>query len=299
MPDIIETLAQGLNLFEMVGMPARNLAENSRQAYQRDLTELLAFLDGQGIHRPAQVSLQHLEAYQAELDRRGCKASTRKRKIASVKVFFGWLYRQGLIAEAVASRLIPPKSPKIEPRFLSKPEYQALLRTCSHRPRDAAMIELLLQTGMRLSELAGLRLADLELPRRITKEPDNMGSVRIRRKGGKVETIPLNYKACQALAAWLKLRPAVDHDGLFVTKYKGAIKPRAIQYMVQKYLQEAGIEGASVHTIRHTMATHHVAAGTDLKTIQETLGHKDLTTTAMYVSLAKKAQRQALQEHAL
>lgn len=106
---------------------------------------------------------------------------------------------------------------------------------------------------MRLSELAGLRLADLELPKRITKEPDNMGSVRIRRKGGKIETVSLNYKACQALAAWLKVRPMVDHDGLFGTKFKGAIKPRAIQYMVQKYLQEAGIEGASVHMMRHTM----------------------------------------------
>lgn len=299
MPEIIETLAQGLDLFETVGMPARNLAKNSRQAYQHDLAELLTFLESQGIRRPAQVSLHHLEAYQAELDRRGCKASTRKRKTAAVKVFFNWLHRQGFIAEEVASRLIPPKPQKIEPRFLSKPEYQALLRACSHRPRDAAMIELLLQTGMRLSELAGLRLVDIELPKRISKEPDNMGSVRIRRKGGKIETIPLNHKACQALTAWLKVRPAVAHEGLFVTKFKGAIKPRAIQYMVQKYLQEAGIEGASVHTIRHTMATHHVAAGTDLKTIQETLGHKDLTTTAMYVSLAKKAQRQALQEHAL
>ncbi|MCQ3973982.1 MAG: hypothetical protein DPW09_11095 [Anaerolineae bacterium] len=299
MADVIETLAQGLDLFETVGMPARNLAHNSRQAYRRDLEELLAFLDSRGITRPAQVSLPHLEAYQAELDQRGCKASTRKRKIAAVKVFFSWLHQRGFIAETVASRLIPPKPQKIEPRFLSKPEYQALLRACSHRPRDAAMIELLLQTGMRLSELAGLRLADLELPKRITKEPDNMGSVRIRRKGGKIETIPLNYKACQALSAWLKVRPTVGHDGLFVTKFKGAIKPRAIQYMVQKYLHEAGIEGASVHTMRHTMATHHVAAGTDLKTLQETLGHKDLTTTAIYVSLAKKAQREALQQHAL
>ncbi len=91
----------------------------------------------------------------------------------------------------------------------------------------------------------------------------------------------------------------MDHDGLFVTKFKTAIKPRAIQYLVDKYLKEAGIEGASVHTMRHTMATHHVAAGTDLKTVQETLGHADIATTAIYVSLSKKAQRQALQENAL
>ena len=77
------------------------------------------------------------------------------------------------------------------------------------------------------------------------------------------------------------------------------MKPRAIQAAVTKYLSEAAIKGASVHTLRHTMATHHIARGTDLKTVQETLGHADLATTAMYVSLAKKAQKRALQEHAL
>ncbi len=91
----------------------------------------------------------------------------------------------------------------------------------------------------------------------------------------------------------------MDHDALFVTKFKAPMSPRAIQYRVKKYLGEAGIKGASVHTLRHTMATHHVARGTDLKTLQETLGHADLATTSIYVSLAKKAQRQALQENAL
>ena len=76
------------------------------------------------------------------------------------------------------------------------------------------------------------------------------------------------------------------------------MSPRAIQYLAKKYLDEAGIEGASVHTLRHTMATHHVAQGTDLKTVQETLGHTNLATTAIYVSLAKSAQRKALQENA-
>jgi site-specific recombinase XerD len=121
----------------------------------------------------------------------------------------------------------------------------------------------------------------------------------VRRKGGKVDPIPLNYKACQAVAAMLKMRPEVDHSTLFVTKFKTPMSRRAIQYTVNKYLQAAGIKNASMHTLRHTMATHHISRGTDLKTIQETLGHADLATTAIYVSLAKKAQRKALQEHTL
>jgi integrase/recombinase XerC len=295
----VETLAEGLTLFEDVGMPARNLSARTRQEYQKDLTDLIAFLTERGVTKLTKVGLQDLERYQAEMDRRGYKESTRERKTYAIKTWFGFLHHQEILTNNVASGLIPPRVQKAVPRFLSEDEYQRLLRACSHQPRDAAIIEVLLQTGMRLSELARLNLSNIELPKRITKDPDNTGSVRIRRKGGKVDTIPLNHKACKALKAWLKVRPEVDHQALLVTKFKTQMSPRAIQYAVAKYLQEADIQGASVHTIRHTMATHHVAAGTDLKTVQESLGHADLATTAIYVSLAKKAQRQYLQENAL
>ncbi len=128
---------------------------------------------------------------------------------------------------------------------------------------------------------------------------DSMGRVRVQRKGGNGERIPLNYKACQTLAAYLKARPTVDHDGLFITKFKTQMTARAIGYMVAKYLAEAGIPCASVHMLWHTTGTHHVARGTDLKTLQETLGHSSLATTTIYVSLAKQTQKKALQEHAL
>ena len=295
----VTTVEQGLALFEIVGMPARNLSARTRKEYKNDLADLVAFLAQRGVTKADDVSLRDLESYQAEMDRRGYKPSTRQRKTYAIKSFFRFLEHHGVIAENAASGLVPPRPEKREPRFLSEEEYRRLLRVCSHEPRDAAVVELLLQTGMRLSELAGLTVTDVEIPKRITRNPDNTGTVRVLRKGGKTQLIPLNYKACQALAAWLKVRPEVDHDALFVTKFKAPMSPRAIQYRVTKYLDEAGIKGASVHTLRHTMATHHVARGTDLKTIQETLGHADLATTSIYVSLAKKAQRQALQENAL
>lgn len=295
----VATLKQGIALFERVGMPARNLAARTRQEYLNDLADLAAYLAQRGITKTKQVGLQDLENYQAEMDRRGYKPSTRRRKTYAIKSFFKFLHRHGIVETNVASRLIPPPPVKREPRFLSEEEYQRLLRVCSHNPRDAAIIEVLLQTGMRLSELARLTVYDVEIPRRINREPDNTGTVRVRRKGGRVDTIPLNYKACQALASWLKVRPKVDHISLFVTKFSTPMSKRAIQYTVNKYLQAADIKGASVHTFRHTFGTHHAIRGTDLKTIQETLGHADLATTSIYVSLAKKAQRQALQEHAL
>ncbi len=297
--ETVKTLGQGLVLFRTVGMPARNLSARTRREYHDDLADLVAFLAKRGIAKLNKVSLRDLESYQAEMDQRGYKASTRERKTYAIKSFFRFLDSQGVVTDNVASRLVPPHPEKREPRFLSEEEYQRLLRVCSHEPRDAAIIEVLLQTGMRLSELAGLTLADVEIPKRITRSPDNTGTVRVLRKGGKTQSMPLNHKACQALAAWLTARPEVDHDALFVTKFKAPMSPRAIQYRVKKYLDEAGIKGASVHTLRHTMAIHHVARGTDLKTLQETLGHADLATTSIYASLAKKAQRQALQENAL
>jgi integrase/recombinase XerC len=295
----IETLQQAVELFARDGMPARNLAAHTRKNYLHDLTDLLQFLSSRGVTRIADVSLRHLQSYQAEMDRRGYASSTRNRKTQSIRILFQFLAFHGITERNLATELIPPRIQRQEPRFLTEAEYQRLLRVCSHNARDAAMIELFLQTGMRLAELAKLQLHDIDIPKRITPDPDNTGSVRVKRKGGKTAYIPLNHKACKALAAYLQVRPEVGETALFISQFKKPMSTRAIQQRLTKYLKEARIEGASVHTLRHTMATHHVARGTDLKTVQETLGHASLATTTIYVSLAKNAQRKALQEHAL
>jgi integrase/recombinase XerC len=295
----ITTLEQAVELFARDGMPARNLAAHTRKNYLLDLTDVVQFLTNRGVTRIADVSLRHLQAYQAEMDRRRYASSTRNRKTQSIRILFQFLHLHNITETNLAAKLIPPPIQKTEPRFLTQSEYQRLLRVCSHHARDAAMIELFLQTGMRLSELAKLQLSDIDIPKRITADPDNTGSIRVRRKGGKTEYIPLNHKACKAIAGYLQVRIDAGYPALFLNKFKEPMSTRAIQLRVEKYLKEAGIEGASVHTLRHTMATHHVARGTDLKTVQETLGHKSLATTTIYVSLAKTAQRKALQEHAL
>ena len=272
----VETLGQALAQFEIIGMPARNLAARTRREYSRDLREVLSYLEQSGTTRLDEVRLRDLEGYLADLDRRGLQGSTRNRKVHTLKTFFKWLVGQEFLMTNPAVQVVAPRAIKKEPRYLSEEEYRRLLRACSHHARDAAVVEVFLQTGMRLSELAHLTLTDIELPKRITRDIESMGSVRVQRKGGKVERIPLNYKACQALAAYLKVRPTVEHDGLFVTKFKTRMTTRSIEYMVSKYLAETGILHASVHTLRHTMATHHVARGTDLKTGQVTLGHASL-----------------------
>ena len=294
-----QTLQGALELYQMVYMPSRNFSAKTRVNYGDDLEDLIAFLAQNGKARLDQVSVSDLQAYLAELDRRGYAGTSRKRKTYSIKSLFRFLYDSGYLTEDIAKRLIPPHTGQKEPRVLSKAEYTALLRACAHHPRDSAIIEVLLQTGLRLSEIARLKLDDVELPGKISPSPDTVGRLHVIGKGRKDRWIPLNYKACRALRTWLKARPDVDHDGLFVTKFRKPTGIRAIQHIVEKGLKEAGVKGASVHTLRHSFATHHVAQGTSLRTVQEMLGHADLKTTSIYVQLAQEVVRKDLQAHAL
>jgi len=294
-----QTLVEALSLYEQVYLPSRNFAARTRENYLNDLHDLLRFLGARGVQRLQQLSPRQLEAYLAELDRRGRAGASRKRKTYAIKSLFGFLYHAAYLSRNVAESLIPPRTEQKEPRFLSAQEYEALLRACSHHARDAALIELLLQTGLRLSEVAHLTLEDVELPGRIGRDTETVGRVHVLGKGRKDRWLPLNYKACRALKTWLQVRPDVESGALFVTKFGAGMGARAIQHAVRRHLEEAGIKGASVHTLRHTFATHHVAKGTSLRTVQEVLGHADLKTTSIYVQLAQEAVKKELQEHAL
>jgi len=293
------SLKQALAAFEKIYMASRNLAERTRVEYSKDLTQLIDFLSEQGITQADRVGLSNLQAFLAYLDRRGLTGVSRRRKAASIKAFFGFLKSSDLISNNPARELIPPEQEYKEPRFLTTQEYQALVRTCSHHPRDAALVELILQTGLRLSEVARITIYDFELPTRINRDPGNTGSITIRGKGRKQRTLPLNYKVCRAIKAYLAVRPEIDEPALFLNRFLEPMGQRAIQRVVEKYLAEAGIRNASVHTLRHTFATHHVAKGTNLRTVQEALGHADLRTTSIYVSTAKEAMRRELQWNAL
>ena len=294
-----KTLEEALARYARVYMPSRNFSPKTRINYHNDLTDLIRFLAGHGIRRLDRVTKTHLEGYLAELDVRGYAGTSRKRKTYAIKSLFAFLCDAAYLPQDIAQRLVPPQVEHKEPRVLSKAEYLHLLRACTHHPRDAALLELLLQTGMRLSEAARLTQDDVELPAKIGRDPEATGRVHVVGKGRKERWIPLNYKACRALQTWLCVRPSAPIEALFVTKFRQPMGVRAIQHVVEKYLGEAGIRGASVHTLRHTFATHHVAQGTSLRSVQEILGHADLKTTSIYVQLAQDTLRRELQDHAL
>lgn len=298
------SLGTGLVQFRFLYMPSRNLAKKTQEEYARDVEDLIGFLKNQGIEEWSQVGLEDLQVYMTYLESQALKVTTRNRKAYAIKSFFKYLVRGRYAIDNAAEALIPPKIPKQEPRFLSTSEYTALLDQITDT-RDRAIVTLFLQAGLLLSELAKLEMDDVQLPDQVSKDPEHVGVIKVERKDASEEYLPLNWKACEALTAWFvergnKLREkATSTQAVFVNKFGGPLSARSIERMVIKYLKKAEIENASVHTLRHTMATHYVAKGGDIKSIQDMLGHASLETTQIYVSLAKKMQQRMVQEFAL
>ena len=197
MPNQI-SLSAAMQLYETEFLAARNLAFRSRREYLNDLKDLLVYLTSvAGVSDPRQVSRRHLDGYLAELDRRGFSGATRRRKVASIRSFFSFLQETGILQVSPALKLIPPARERMEPRVLTEAEYKKLLDVVRGEIRDQAIIELLLQTGLRLSEVARLHVNHVSLPSKISKEPGFVGSVTVLGKGRKQRSVTLNYKACR------------------------------------------------------------------------------------------------------
>jgi site-specific recombinase XerD len=281
-------------------LTARNLAPLTRINYASDLKQVARYLTDQlGLVRVDQVRPRHLDGFLVTLDQRGLRGSSRRRKVATIRSLFRFLVQQGILPESPAEEILPPERDQEERRVLTEAEYKRLLGAVQHEVRDGAIIELLLQTGIRQSECAGIRLADITLPARVSRDEGNVGMLRAYGKGRKNRVVTLNYKACRALKAYLAVRPKVDEEQLFLTKFEKPLGSRSIRNLVAKYLAEAGIAGASTHALRHTFATHHVKKGTKLDVVRQALGHESLATTSVYVGLAREVMDQELQRNAL
>lgn len=292
-----QTLSQALTLYKSLGLTTSSKSPKTRIEYLHDLEDFVRYLEKASVTQPTQVTLTHLRIYQVELEQQGYKASTRNRKTYAMKSFFSFLREYALVKEDIARQLIPPFVERGEPRFLSEAEYTQLLQVCSEHPRDTAIIQIFLQTGIRLSELVGLSVNDVVLASGTNLDASNSSTIRIRRGGGHV-IIPLNYKAQNALRKWLEVREPIVDTALFLTGVKKPMGKRAVQLMLEKYLAEAGINNASVQSLRHTMAIHHLAKGTPVKTLADILGDQ-LHTLDRLVPAAKRIHQKALQEHSL
>ena len=295
------TLGQGLDRFATQYLPGRNLAARTRTEYVADLQDALTYIkEAGGVARVTEVTRGHLERYLAHLDQRGLKGSTRRRKATSLRVFFRFLHQEGYLLASPAEQLVPPAMEEHQPRFLTEAEYQRLLAASRHHPRDLAILELFLQTGIRRSELANLLVSDVELPVKFPRGERVIGVLHVRSgKGRKERTITLNDPACRALRTYLASRVDSDDPHLFLSKFQRGLGSWGIEDVVKKYLKIAGIDDAAPHSLRHTFATQHVKRGTELPVVQAALGHENLATTSRYVGLVREQMDKRLQENAL
>jgi tyrosine recombinase XerC len=272
----------------------RNMSPETLRAYEGDLRIFSEFCSRAGVNRPEQVDHRLLRRYLSYLQTRGYSRSTVARRSSAVKGFFRFLKQRGLINTDPAAAMSPPRRDRRLPRVLRVEEIdsaQAMqdLHIYKTSLRDMALVELLYATGMRVGELTGLDMEDLDLER---------GEVRVLGKGRKERVIPVHDAARQLLANYIqKERPILaanaaegerEGDPLFLSAKGGRLSDRGVRRVVDRFFR--GLEGGkriSPHTLRHTFATHMLQGGADLRTVQELLGHVDLSTTQIYTHLSK------------
>jgi len=293
-------LKKALDDYKTVYMPYRNFAERTRVEYLNDVEGLVEFLNRSGINQIKELGLPIIERYVAHLEQKGFASLTRKRKVVAIRSFLSFLFQDGYIGTNIAKRVVLPFTESSLPHVLTKTEYDRIRSACAHDPRDRAIIELLLQTGIKLSELTRLTLDDLEFENRKESGENNSGFIRILGSRGKKERIiPLNAKACLALKNYLDIRRESGSNILFLNRFSEPFGERGVQKMLTKYLSVASIIGASIHSLRHTFGVHHAANGISLKIIQEVMGLKDTRSASIYLDLTKIVMSKELQEHAL
>ncbi len=256
--------------------------------YGKDIDQLVQFLKKSNLNLLSEAEEQSLKNFIEDLKIKNYTAKSVSRKINSIKTFYRFLESSHLISGNPAARLEYPKYENKPPRVLSPLEYRALRDAAREDTRIYAIIELFLQTGLRISEVANLRLEDV-------KED----TLFIRSLEGRVERmIPLNKPAKLALQNYLNIRPKTEETHVFITKTGRQLLIRNIRNSIDRYFKIAGIKLAKVNDLRHTWIAHHLQNGASLLLVNKIAGHKRLSTTERYLELVKgqKEEKTKLEE---
>ncbi len=258
---------------------------NTIVAYQSDLGQLKAFLNQQGITSIDQVGKEEIEAFKKALLKQGYTTKSVSRKLNSIKSFFRFLSEEGVIERDFA-RLV--KHPRVEndlPRILKPIEYRALRDICRHDKRTLAIVELMLQAGLRISEVANLHLDDIKDDELIIRAYESHPERRV----------PLNRAAREAIQSYLAERQQTRSKFLFVTKSGRQLLVRNIRSILNRYFAKAGLEGIKVNDLRNTFIVEQLSAGVPLDVISRIVGHKRLSTTERYLALVKGGEEEAIE----
>ena len=270
--------------FEQYLREVKQASENTVQSYRRDLMQMITYLEEKEIREAAKVTKTRLHGYILHMEEQGKAATTISRMMAAMKAFFNYECMQACIRRNPAESLHAPKVEKKAPVVLSVDQVSALLAQPSgHTPkeiRDKAMLALLYATGIRVSELIGIQMEDINM---------NIGFL-VCRDGERERTIPFGRSAKAALEEYLEharneLLRGKGSDYFFVNCTGGAMSRQGFWKIIKYYGEKAGIEeDITPHTLRHSFAAHLIARGADMRAVQTILGHSDMATTQMYAA---------------
>jgi site-specific recombinase XerD len=290
------TTTQSLELF-LTALRGQNYSPKTLRAYGDDLRQFLGWVQKNRVdwEIPTRFGRADIEGFMSYLAGQQMTGVTRVRKLAAIRKFFTFLAENQLIAGNPAETVKGARREEKEPGILYKEQYKALLYETSDHVRDYAIIMTFLQTGIRLSELAHLRVEDVDLEHRILTVRQG--------KGKKDRHIPLVDEAVKALRNYLRYRNTeliLDDEVFFLAKNGTSLNVSSVKYIVAKYVKQAGIrKKVSVHTLRHTFGAHKADKQMGIATLQELMGHKKKETTLKYIHLAKTNLRQEMAQTAL
>jgi integrase/recombinase XerC len=273
-----------------------NRSRHTQDAYGRDVAQFGQFIEEQGVCSVHDITPGHVSQWLGHLAEDQISGASRNRKFYALRTFFQYLIAIEYLARDPTENLTAPEMKKKAPRFLTKTEVKALQGVAQADPRNAAIVEVLLQTGLRVGELTAVTLDDV-----VFAEKNTVGHLRVQQgKGNKDRLVTLNTRAEKPIKRYLKVRPKSEHKTLFLSKRRARpLYPADVRAMLRRLYEEADIHDATVHTLRHTFCTHHAAAGTNLLVIQRAAGHASLTTTQRYLHLVEEMMAEQLEKNAL
>jgi integrase/recombinase XerD len=270
----------------------KGLAKNTLESYERDLKGFLSYLQKEAVGGVEEIKRSHILGYMAHLRSKGLAASTVSRSLASIRSFFHFLLKERYVQENPANDMESPKQEKKLPKVISMSEIDFLLKqpdeTKTSGIRDKAMLELLYATGIRVTELIDLCINDVNT---------ESGYIRCLGKGSKERIVPIGTLAIQKVKDYIgkgrpKMVKELNEQALFVNQHGHRLTRQGFWKILKKYARQAGInKEITPHTLRHSFATHLLENGADLRSVQEMLGHADISTTQIYTQVSKRKLR--------
>src|SRR5437588_12221478 len=269
----------------MNSLHARNVSEHTIIAYRTDLRQFFHYISETDISvtTPTAITRTHIIDYLASLAQQGRSGVTRERKLVSIREYCKFLVAEKLLDSSPTTNIGMPKKERKSRVFLRVDEYMRLLNAAAGNSRDYAILQLFLQTGIRVSELVGLTLNDIDL---------DEGTILINGKGNKQRTIYLEKKAIQALRSYLATRPRSLDAHVFLNYQGTRLSVQGVSDIVEKYRKLAGItKHISCHSLRHTCATYKASKGYTATELQDLLGHEKAETSFIYVHMARDVRK--------